>query len=189
MPIVGDERAFAVLEAAGETLDREVDQEIGGAPPENLEAAAPHAVYFLGLDQLTAGAGQEATVQTGWRYLLVQEGETIGAVEIAGNLNENPVIAGVSDDGTANAFGTAIRAAEEHEEVEAGDYEARLLRVPAVYAELLWLHDRSGNTDLISPVLAVHGLEINALYPFEDALSILRQDSERVARFDSTPRV
>jgi hypothetical protein len=187
MPINNDESLFAILADAGDTLDRDANHPVDEPAPETLEVAAPHVVYALGRDALLDGTGQDAVDQTGWRYLLMSSGSTIGTIEVGGDIDENPVIASVSDRDVAIAFEIAIRLAEEHSEVEAGDYEARLLRVPAVYAELLWLHDRSEYRDLVVPVLSVPGLEINTFYPIDVALDILREEAKRVADFDSTP--
>jgi hypothetical protein len=187
MPIVSDERAFAALRAAGETLERDLEVKTGEAPPESVAIAAPHGVYVLGLDALLAGSGQEAAAQTGWRCMLVDGKETVGAVEIAG-VEDNPSIASVSGEGLATAFGETVRAAEGSIEAGAGDYEARLLRVPAVYAELLWLRDQIGGTDLFAPVASVVGLESGTLYRADEVMSRLREEGARIADFDSSPR-
>jgi hypothetical protein len=141
---------------------------------EGVDVAAPHDVYTVGLAALAAGGGLEAAEPVGRRVLLMRAADAVGTAELddpdgAGGLsaNEGPF---------AEATASAIARVESWPEVADGDYELRVLRLPALYLMALWLKDESGERDLIVPLdPAPAGIEAGRGYDADELLAELRE--------------
>lgn len=128
----------------------------GHLDPKKLHATVPHTVYELGLTDLVAGAGLDKARPIAQRYLLIQSDQAVAAAEVAAGkdspaskfaqLNDGPFVAGTQ---------TAIAEAEQLPAVQRGDYELRLLRIPAVYVVALWLKPAAAGGDLLVPIAPV----------------------------------
>jgi hypothetical protein len=175
-------RSLALSDSALETIRAGVarlaarpeyrDRGLGRA--EGLDVAAPHDVYTVGLDALAAGGGLEAAEPVGRRVLLMRGADPVATAELddpegAGGLsaNEGPF---------AEATARAISRVESWPEVADGDYELRVLRLPALYLMALWLKDESGDRDLVVPLdPAPAGIEAGRGYDADELLAELRE--------------
>ncbi|HEX8456084.1 MAG TPA: hypothetical protein VF656_02085 [Pyrinomonadaceae bacterium] len=54
-----------------------------GAAASDLEAAAPHPVYFVRADYMAEGSLLTAVELSGWRYILLADGRVILAAELS----------------------------------------------------------------------------------------------------------
>lgn len=106
-----------------------------------LELAHPHQVFNLGLDDLTAGRGLAAARPVGWRYLVHDGGNAVAAAEtVPSGPGDSHVFSAFNEGGFVGSTAEAIRAAEQLPETQQGDFELRLLHVPALHVMALWLH-------------------------------------------------
>ena len=139
-----------------------------------VETAAPHPVYTAGLDDLAAGRLLETARHDGWRYLLLR-GEDAVASATVGTLDGNgpPGFSHVTQGPFVEATLEALRRAEALDEVRGGDFELRLLDVPALYLRALWLH---GPRDLLLPLPpAPEPLEAYRPYGEDEVVAALRE--------------
>jgi hypothetical protein len=120
------------------------------ANPTRLGLTAPHDVYFLGLDELAEGASLDAARAVGRRFLVVEGDRPVASAELADHeegtrlqANEGPYV---------ESTAAAIAWAEQDRELAAGDYELRLLRIPALYFVGLWLKDEQDRADVVIPL-------------------------------------
>ena len=123
------------------------------ADPAALSLTQPHQVFVLTADDLVAGRGLEAAQATRWRYLVSSGDKIIAAASVlsAGardthdfsHVNEGPFVASTA---------AALEYVRNHAELTSGDYELRLLQVPALHTMAVWLHPRSGHGDLLVPL-------------------------------------
>src|SRR5262249_8479311 len=122
-----------------------------GATPSQVDVTTPHQVFTMGLDDLTSRAGLEKARPVGWRHLVEADGKPIasaettvaqdGTTQVPSHVNEGPFVAATAE---AAAIAQALP------QVATGDFELRLLRVPALYFMALWLHSQA--TDLLVPL-------------------------------------
>ena len=63
-------------------------------------------------------------------------------------------------------------------------FDLRLLRVPALNFEALWLHTGTGDDDMVVPLREFHGFTPMLPIPYKDALERLREPAERASRQD-----
>jgi hypothetical protein len=148
-----------------------------------LEAAAPHLVYFVGLDEVAQGRILSAARPTSWRYILLEGDMAHAAAELA--VDESGKVEGFShfDEGPfVESTIAGVAFAEQEETNRGGAYELRLLSVPSLYLVALWLH---GAHDLLVPLApAPGGLEPEHAYTEEQIFSALLELIERRTSLD-----
>lgn len=151
-------------------------------------AAAPHPVYFVSLDDVALGRVLASPSLTGWRYILFDADAPRLAAELSAaeagaplsfsHFNEGPYVEGLV---------AAVAIAEGLESVRGGDYELRLLTVPSLYLDALWL---SGADDLFIPLGPAPGaLDPSRAYTEDELMDGLRElvDSRLATRDEELP--
>lgn len=140
-------RSGNIPAAAVEELRKGVGELHGSNPAlDGVQEGVPHQTFHLGLDTIQAGSGMAGAEPVGWRYLLGTTGpEATHAAEV---LTRNQVFAfaGLNRGPFVQQMVDVMRTAD-----VPGDYEARLLRVPALYVIAVWLVNDNGN-DLFIPL-------------------------------------
>jgi hypothetical protein len=150
------------------------DRGLGGADPAALEAAVPHDVYTLGLDAIAGGKGLGSAEPVGRRVLVMEGARAVAAAELT-----DPE-AGQGFSATEGPYtettARAVREVEGWPVVADGEYDLRLLRLPALYLMALWLKDRDGDADLLVPLdPAPTGIEAGRGYAADELLGELRE--------------
>jgi hypothetical protein len=136
--------------------------------PDHLALVAPHRVYVLGLDAILNGDGLKAARQAGWRYLLADEDRIVASAELEGDHGEHPLL---NSGPFVASTAAAIDSLEEQPEVIRGEYELRLLKVPALYVVAAWL---AGSLPFVAPLApAPHFLQAGKLYTEREFISTL----------------
>jgi len=136
-------------------------------------------VYVLGLDDLREERKLEDARPSGWRYLVSVAGLPIALAETVtqtdgghafAHLNYGPFVAG-----TVEALSVAHREAAEKQA------DVRVLYVPALYLQALWLHTEGSDEDTLVPVApAPPGIEVDRAYPESALLEELRARARAV---------
>jgi hypothetical protein len=167
------------LEIVRAALERQVGQKsiagevLSATGAGNLAVALPHQVYFIGLEDIAEGNLLAAARLGRWRYIMLKDDNPTAAAEISINrdskaLKFSNINRGVFIEGTIEA----IRSAERLDEVQASDYELRLLNIPAMHVVAIWLH---GEQDILIPVQGSHSsLNPNAPYTEHEFLKALQ---------------
>jgi hypothetical protein len=149
------------------------DRALGAAEPSNLAVAVPHDVYTLGLDDLAAGKGLDSAEAVGRRVLIMEGDRPVAAAELQDPEGGSGFSA--TEGPFTEATAHAVREVEAWPVVADGEYELRVLRLPALYLMALWLKDRDGDADLVVPLEpAPTGIEAGRGYSAEELLSDLR---------------
>lgn len=156
--------------------------------PEQLALTAPHAMYNVSLEAIINRVPIDDAPQTAWRYLVDAGDGAVASSEVAigadgqltfAQLNEGPFVA---------ATAQALRDAERIPEVANGNYEARVLRVPALYVLALWLKDLDDSNDLIIPLdPAPPYLDAGFVYREPEFYNALTAPAQERAAFDDSP--
>jgi hypothetical protein len=144
---------------------------------EQLDLAAPHKVYFVGLEDVAAGRALSAARSTGWRYIVVQGDEPMAAAELNdtgpgggglqfSQLNRGPFVGNTVE---------GVTAAEKLAAVKKGDYEMRLLKIPGLFVVALWLRGK-GKENILMPLPPTRAeLEAYRSYSEEEFFAALRE--------------
>lgn len=162
---------------------RELSLALGETPEPEIAVAAPHDIYNLPLSALVEPAALDSAEQVGRRCLVTSQGEPIATVELPDPSGEEGVVTtqGRFTKATADALG----AIEGSSEVDDGDYDLRMLRVPSLYLMALWLKDRDGENDIFVPLEpAPPELEAGTHYSWDDLQALLREPAARLLEDD-----
>lgn len=149
--------------------------------PRDLERNEAQQVYMLGLDAAAGDDGASAATPAGWRFFA---GHEPGKILMGSVTRRNPELgwkmtAGFYGDRVWSAF-TASNALDQLPQVEAADYELRMLAVPGLNLEAFWLVAQdSKSTDLVIPFPAgaeqpIEVLKGEAVYSMASFLAIIR---------------
>jgi hypothetical protein len=170
----------ALSELAGRAEFRR--RALARANPLEVALAVPHDVYALGLDEV---AGRARIDQARWiarRFLVMAGDRAVSSAEIADEAgagfqaNEGPYVAATAD---------AIARAEDDPDLAAGDYEIRLLRIPALYFVALWLRDEGDDDDVLVPLdPAPAPFEAGRRYRPDEVLAELAASARTRLEFD-----
>lgn len=121
--------------------------------PAPTETAAPHPVYAAGLEELAEGRLLETARENGWRYLLIRGDQAVATATVdTGPGSAEMRFSHVTQGPFVEATLEGLRRAEALDEVASGDYELRLLDVPAMYLRALWLHGENGEGEMLIPL-------------------------------------
>ena len=149
------------------------DRALGGADPAALEAAVPHDVYTLGLDAIADGKGLGSAEPVGRRVLVMEGERAVAAAELADPEGGEGFSA--TEGPYTETTARAVQEVEGWPVVADGDYDLRVLRLPALYLMALWLKDRDGDADLLVPLdPAPSGVQAGRGYPAGELLGELR---------------
>jgi hypothetical protein len=122
----------------------------GAAPTPIPTQAIP--VHHLGLKELAEKGDISSATMKSWRYLIKQEEEVVASADafigsdnkaVFSHINEGPLVKGVV---------AGIKAANSNDEITKGQYEVRLIMIPAIYVAALWFVDVAGKRDLAIPI-------------------------------------
>jgi hypothetical protein len=171
-----DESIEVVRSQLSELAGREgfPQRALNRADPAALALAAPHDVYFLGLRDIAAGASLDAATLVGRRVLVMDGATPIASAELGERdddfrfqANEGPFV---------ESTAAAITRAEADPELADGDYEVRVLRIPALYFMGIWLkHERDGS-DVVIPLDPAPALvDAQRKYAPDELLAELRE--------------
>lgn len=127
-------------------------QKLGAARVEDLELSTPHQVFVMGPDAAEAGGSLDRARPMGWRFLVESGGEVIASAESPEG-PEQPEGAGepsFSEGQIVASTAGAVKAARALPQLANAGFDLRLLRIPAMYQNALWLH--SPHADLLIPL-------------------------------------
>lgn len=143
-----------------------------------------HPVYALGLDRLLSGDRAEPE-QVGLRVYESRDGSPVAFFDVD-DAEDGEVRAVSKSPAHLEAFSSAVSAAERILPAERDDEaETRLLRVPALNFEGLWVVSGRGEA-LVVPLIGVGDLEAGRAYPLDEALAMLREAARPLADMDDT---
>jgi hypothetical protein len=163
----------------------------GAVDPERLMASEQqddaqfglaHRVYALGLDQLLSSRSREPA-PVGLRVYETKDGKPVAFYDVDDE-NEGSVRSMSNSAAHLEAVTNAIDAAKRV--IKEGDEstEARMLRVPALNFEALWVEGDDGS--VVVPLQGIAGLDAGHTYPLDAALSALRRAAKPLSDMDDT---
>lgn len=146
-------------------------------------------VYNLGLNDLAKGHDLRAAVQTGWRYLLKHSDKVVASVDAVVGPNQHPVFAQINEGPLVSGLISAINVAIAKDDFKRGEYEVRILMVPALYTAALWLVDVIRDRDMAIPISPTPpSLIPNKPIPANELLSVLRKAAKLALKMQPSAR-
>ncbi len=152
------------------------------ADPAGLTFETPIQVFFLGADDLTAGAGLDAARPVAWRYIVREAGRPIASAEAATQADGSHSFSHVNEGPFVESTVDALAAAGGVPDIRNAQFERRLLEVPALHSVSLWLHEAAAaGHDVVLPLApAPPGLEAGKPYAAAAFLAVLVKQASRI---------
>lgn len=150
----------------------------GPRAPRALDAAGPHLVFSLGLDDAAGGGMLQRVQPIGLRYFILEGDRTIAMAQISADGSRfSNVTFGI----LGEAMSRAIAFAETLSEVAQNDVELRVIEVPGVYVIALWLAGEE-TTILIPLNPAPPPVQANRAYTVDEFEDTVARMAERKPR-------
>lgn len=148
---------------------------------------ASHAIHNLDVDTLARGEDLQRARPTGLGYVVLEDGQPRAMAEVALDGEGQPtsfsnLTQGREFDSLVSALRLLDRQADADEGDFRGDFELRVLRIPALYVRAIWLKNLGSDPDVLVPV-AGPGLRLGVPTSAERFLSALRERASEVAAF------
>jgi hypothetical protein len=160
---------------------------LAAAEPSKIELASAHAVYNIGLTDLLSDRPLTAAPLTAWRFI-VNAGTTDSAaaethqdpeqgIPIFASVNAGPFVAGTI---------AALKTLATDPAFAKGDWEGRMIRIPALYLMAIWAHEKKTNADLIRPTAPVPPfLDADKTYTWPEFKAALQQPAKQKLASDA----
>jgi hypothetical protein len=196
MPVTFVQPPLSIAEHTKTTLQNMAQQKsfriapLAKAEPAQITLTSPHAIYYLGLDSIVSNQPLSAAQFTGWRFIVQTKSSEPAAAEMQSDLqsttatfasvNSGPFVAGTI---------AALQSLSADKAFAKGDWEARMLRIPALHIMAIWAHQKKTGEDLIrvsDP--APPFLTTQRSYPWPEFRATLQAPARQVLDFDSRPK-
>ncbi|MDZ5447570.1 hypothetical protein U2F26_33520 [Micromonospora sp. 4G57] len=153
---------------------------------DEAELSAPHTVHHVRLDDLAARRPLGDSAVTGWRYLAVVGSRAVASSEVSAGADGRPAgLEQVNMGPFVQSTALALRDLVEVAEIQQNSYELHMLKIPALYAVVLWLSEINGDRDLFVPLApAPDYLEAGRIYREEELLDAFEGPARRRLEFD-----
>jgi hypothetical protein len=125
----------------------------GGKAPSSYPGT-PLPLFVLQLQDIVSAGSKfmDKVIENGWRYVIVSDGQVKAVADVKGPQGgQPPQFSALTHGELAERLAQASElAANNFADDPAGNFEARVLEIPALYIEALWLH---GSRDIFIPFL------------------------------------
>jgi hypothetical protein len=146
----------------------------------------PQQLYTLGVKDLKAKNIGGAKL-SGWRFTGKLAGRDM-CVHVGHHIrSKSPAVSRLSYGPYVTKAREAMKKIVKSPEVRAHNYELRLLSIPALSVEAVWLKSQTGKHDLMVPYLPAAGLRSMRFYPLDKFLTILQPKAQERLMFDDSP--
>jgi hypothetical protein len=149
----------------------------------DLSKSDGQQVFTLRLQDIACGGGIERARAVGWKFM----GGDASGLAVAGVVKSNanrPLLIGLSHGSAVGAHLDASDWVKTLPEVQANDYELRVLLIPGLLLETFWLKSTGNLPDLV--VLfrkATNEIECKKAYSMERFLALARPWAEKGLQF------
>ena len=123
---------------------------LAAAEPSKIELASGHAVYNIGLSDLLTDKPITAAPFTAWRFIVNAGAPDSAAAETLQDPEQGiPTFASVNAGPFVTGTIAALKTLATDPAFAKGDWEGRMIRIPALYIMAIWAHEKKTNADLI----------------------------------------
>jgi len=155
-----------------------------------LANAPGQRVFILSLPQIREERRElDGTTSAGWRFLATAGGQTAAAEVSQAADGEPPKLRSVSRGSQVAPAIQATYEAEGLDQASTQDFELRVLRVPGLLIECIWLKSQGGGEDLVIPYLTpARRPEAERILSIQRFLGVLRNSPAAKKDADDRPR-
>jgi hypothetical protein len=131
-------------------------------------------VYTLGLRDILNGAGIGAAALAGWQFLASNPNYSVAAQVFSALDDQVPALSSIANDPQIVKAVNAVNAAKALPLFEQPGTELRLLKIPGVLVEAVWLKPSQGDGEIAAYLTIAKSIEAMRWYPAQDFLNLLK---------------
>ncbi len=157
------------------------------AEPSKIELASGHAVYNIGLSDLLSDKPITAAPFTAWRFIVNAGASESAAAETLQDPEQGiPTFASVNSGPFVAGTIAALKALATDPAFTKGNWEGRMIRIPALYIMAIWAHEKKTGADLIRPTAPVPPyLDATKTYTWPEFKAALQEPAKQKLANDS----
>jgi hypothetical protein len=162
---------------------------LAAAEPGKIELASGHAVYNIGLRDLLSDRPLTAAPLTAWRFIVNAGAQDSAAAETHQDPEQGiPAFASINAGPFVTGTIAALKTLATDPAFTKGDWEGRMIRIPALYIMAIWAHEKKTNADLIRVTAPVPPyLDANKTYTWPEFKAVLQEPAkQKLANDDDT---
>ena len=160
---------------------------LAAAEPGKIQLTSGHAVYNIGLQDLLADKPITAAPFTAWRFIVNAGAPDSAAAETLQDPEQGiPTFASVNAGPFVTGTIAALTTLASDPVFAKGNWEGRMIRIPALYLMAIWAHEKKTNADLIRPTAPVPPfLDANKTYTWPEFKAALQQPAKQKLASDA----
>jgi|SRR5215469_9982934 len=196
MPVTFQQPSSQVAEQTRTALQNMARQKqfriapLASATPAQISLTSPHAVYNIDLDDILSNNPLSTARFTAWRFIVGANPNQPAAAEMIGDpqgttatfssVNDGPFVAGTI---------AALQNLAADPTFAKGDWEGRLLRIPALFVMAIWAHGKNTGEDMLRPIApAPSFLDVNKTYTWPQFREALATPAREKLSFGNSPK-
>ena len=163
---------------------------LADAQPSQIKIASGHPVYNIGLTDILSNKPLSAMPLTAWRFIVDSGASDAAAAETFSDthkgtasfasVNSGPFVAGTI---------AALAGLSTDPAFAKGDWEIRMIRVPALYIMAVWAHEKNSGNDIIRVTAPVPDyLDQKKSYTWNEFRAALEEPAKQKLAFDDSPQ-
>lgn len=150
----------------------------------------PFQVFVVSPKSIAEGRGLDSATQAGWQFLLQDassDSDSLASAAVVQRAGKH-TLAGINHGWLGKKTRDAAELVDQIPDVTNGSYEMRILTIPALLVDLLWLKDLAGSNDLLIPIgSASPEIVVNKTYTPEEFFSVAQPIAIRKLESDDRP--
>ena len=154
---------------------------LAAAEPSKIQLDSGHPVYNIGLsDLLTDKPLTAAAPFTAWRFIVNAGTPDSAAAETLQDPEQGiPTFASVNAGPFVTGTIEALKNLATDPAFAKGDWEGRMIRVPALYVMAIWAHEKKTGADLIRPTAPIPPYLAAKTYTWPEFKAALREPAKQ----------
>jgi hypothetical protein len=150
------------------------------AEPGKIQLDAGHPVYNIGLQDLLSNKPITAAPFTAWRFIVNAGTPDSAAAETLQDPEQGiPTFASVNAGPFVTGTIEALSTLATDPAFTKGDWEGRMIRIPALYVMAIWAHEKKTGTDLIRPIRPIPPYLAAKTYTWPEFKATLREPAQQ----------
>jgi hypothetical protein len=158
-------------------------------PPDRTAKAQIYQLFTLGLQDLAGGKDLGVATTKGWRFVTTGRGNGTSAAVLDSGPGGVPTMTGLSRGPQAKLTVQTFDAIRKSPQPDDRSYEMRLLAIPGLLTEAVWLKSvpDSAATDMVVPYLVISKkLVAGTVYKRDDFMAIVKELAAERLDYDDT---
>jgi hypothetical protein len=196
MPVIFTEPPRQVKEITERHLQDMAQQKhftiapLAAAEPTKIQLASGHAVYNIGLQDLLSNRPLTAAPLTAWRFIVDAGAPDSAAAEAVQDPEQGiPTFASVNAGPFVAGTIAALKSLATDPAFTKGDWEGRMIRIPALYIMAIWAHEKKTGADLIRVTAPVPPyLDATKTYTWQEFKAALQEPAKQKLTNDEDTR-